>query len=760
VSPWFIFLALVIVLAAAFLYLRYSRHTTPKSAETMTCWRLILPRGAAFPVSQASAWFSSLALLLKPQGPFPSVEIRGEGREVVYALSFPASWEATVRGQLTAWFPASRLEAETELPGEELIALALTGEKPDLYPLRIPDPHSPDPLVGVLGVLTQDDQRAGVRLTWGPAPAEWAHWAPAALEAARVGRKLPPRDWRLAVLSLVRFFRTATHITGEAKPALTRDPRLEGAAAKVRGPVFSARVVVWSASGIARARELAHSLQVGFRDPFGNALSVPPEKPRSNRQLTGTVPPRNLTLSAGELASLFHVPAEEHPLVPTEASRRVPPPVSLLSENLADEREVTLLGEALTTELPVPFGLGLAERRLHTYVVGKTGTGKSTLLATMLRQDLEVGRGVALIDPHGDLAELALSLVPPERYDEVLYFNPADTEFPVGYNPLAARTPEERPLVASAVIGVFKKLYGDSWGPRLEYFLRNAILALLETPNPSLLALPRLLTDKSFRKAVVAQLRDPLLRTFFTEEFEGYDVRWRAEALSPILNKVGQFLSAPLVRHIVGQSGPGFNLRELMDHGTIVIANLASGKIGEDNTALLGGLLVAGFQLAAMSRSDHAEEERRDFFLYVDEFQHFANDAFAGILSEARKYRLSLTLSHQYLDQLPRAISDAVLGNVGSLCAFRVGATDTTHLVRELAPAFDAQDLIHLPNYRFCARINRRGETVAPFSARTIPVSRSNSDVATLVKTSRRYWARLRSEVELGIADLWEGRDR
>ncbi|MFN3650393.1 MAG: type IV secretory system conjugative DNA transfer family protein [Armatimonadota bacterium] len=381
------------------------------------------------------------------------------------------------------------------------------------------------------------------------------------------------------------------------------------------------------------------------------------------------------------------------------------------------------------------------------------------LLASVLRQDLEAGHGVGLIDPHGDLAARVLALVPPERQDQVLYFNPADTEYPVGYNPLAVRSPRQKPLVASGVVGVFKKLYGESWGPRLEHFIRHSLLALLETPEPSLLMLPRLLTDENYREQVLRHVRDPVLRSFFEEEYARYDPRWRAEAISPVLNKVGQFLASPVVRNIVGQRGPGFDLRKFMDEDGIFIANLSAGRIGEDNAALLGGLLVAGFQLAAMSRADVPEEERRDFFLSVDEFQHFANDAFVSILSEARKYRLSLTLSHQYLDQVPPGILAAVLGNVGSLAVFRVGAPDTTRLAKELAPSFDAQDLVHLPNYRSCARVTRDGATLPAFSAQTVPIPRVRMHLSGILARAHQRWARSRGAVELEITDLYEGRE-
>lgn len=745
-----------------------SRERTQRQPQStpLAAYRIRLPRETRFSPAHTTAFFSHLAPLLSRSGTPPSVEIRGEGRELVLLICVPLAWEAPLRAQLSAWLPGARLElfeeAEAEA-GPAAVFLPLGLEKPALYPLRMPGEGEPDPLLGVLALLAAGTERCGLRLLWGPEPPGWNAWAQAALTALRAGQPLPPQGRWFLLVQLYRFFQEGSARRENAAPSGAQDPvDLPGIERKARGPVFQARLLLWAEGeseelATARVRALAAQLQIGSRDPLGNGL-VPAGAPRplNSKEERNRVAGPTMALSAVELAALFHLPEGEHPLLSREESRQAPPPVRFSAASVEDG--TARIGEALTGEGPVPFGLGMEERRLHTYLVGKTGTGKSTLLATLARQDLQAARGVGLIDPHGDLAERVLALVPAERMGEVLYFNPADRDYPAPFNPLACTAPERRLLVASGVVGVFKKLWGDSWGPRLEHFLRNALLALLETPSPSLLLLPRLLTDRSYRARVVPLLRDPVLRSFFQREYEAYDPRWRAEAISPILNKVGQFLASPLVRNVVGGTGPGFDLRQLMDRGGIFVANLASGKIGEDNAALLGGLLVAGFQLAAMSRADLPEGERRDFSLLVDEFQHFAGEAFAGILSEARKYRLSLTLSHQYLDQLPPPILDAVLGNVGSLLVFRVGAPDTTRLVRELAPRFDAEDLVHLPNHHFCARITRAGVTVPAFSARTVPLAESGRDLQPLIEKSRARWSRPRAEVELEIADLWEGR--
>jgi len=759
----FLLLWLPLALGAFTLYRRLT-SLSRRSVSDRCTWELALPRAAHFSVPEATAWFRSLAPLFTRETVSASLELQGEGRQLRVLLTAPRTWEETLRAQLTAWFPEARLDlVETEAQSQLRAVTTLQFSQPEYLPLAVLSSRGPDPLLGLLGLLTAAEDRCGLQLTWGPPPSDWRHWAPVAREALREGASVPPRGrWFWPILLWHSFQRPA-----QARRAAGNDlppDALRAAEVKLQQPVFTAQLQVWAevqgegdqSTADARVAALAAQLELKFGSPTGNGLvrgNTVRKKGSFRDPATGH---SQLVCTAAELATLFHLPAGEHLLVPREHTRQVPPRPELLLQLTGGER--TWLGEALTREGPVRFGMSPEERRLHTYVVGKTGTGKSTLLVTLLRQDLEAGRGVGLIDPHGDLAEQVLSLVPEHRQDEVLYFNAADTEYPVGFNLLASTVPERRPLVASGVISVFKKLYGESWGPRLEHFLRNAVLVLLESPHPTLLALPRLLTDRGFRQRCLTHVRDPLLRTFFLEEFEAYDPRWRAEALSPILNKVGQFLASPVVRHLVGQSQPGFDLRELLDRGGIFVANLASGKIGEDNSALLGGLLVAGFQLAAMSRAEQPETERRDFALCVDEFQHFANDAFAVILSEARKYRLSLTLSHQYLDQVPPGVSDAVFGNVGSICVFRVGAGDTTRLARELAPTFDGQDLVHLPNHHFSCRIARATGTAPAFSARTLTPSAGTGVVADLVHQSRAKWSRPRAEVELEIADLWEGR--
>jgi hypothetical protein len=341
-----------------------------------------------------------------------------------------------------------------------------------------------------------------------------------------------------------------------------------------------------------------------------------------------------------------------------------------------EDSDIAYIGIREVWEGTEPFGLLPGDRRQHVYAVGKTGTGKTTLLRNLLLQDIANGHGVGLIDPHGDLASELLDVIPPARSDDLVYFDPSDFDHPIGLNLFEQVAPQNRHLIASGIVGAFKGIWKDSWGPRLEYLLYASTAALLECENVSLLGVQRMLVGESYRRWVVRQVRDPLLRAFWQREFAAYDKRFLAEVLAPVQNKVGQLLLAAPLRNILGQIRSGIDVRFMMARGRIFIANQAKGRLGEDKANLLGALLVTQFQLAAMARSDMPEASRCDFYLYVDEFQNFTTESFASILSEARKYRLNLTLSHQYMGQLRPEIRDAVFGNVGTLIAFRVGHAD------------------------------------------------------------------------------------
>lgn len=404
------------------------------------------------------------------------------------------------------------------------------------------------------------------------------------------------------------------------------------------------------------------------------------------------------------------------------------------------------------------FGIKTDDRRRHLYAIGKTGMGKTNMLENLAIQDIKNGHGICFIDPHGDSAEKLISMVPPERINDVVYFNPADQKYPIAFNVLECVDREYRPLVASGLIGVFQKLWADSWGPRLEYILRNAILALLEYPGSTLLGVMRILVDNKFRKRVTVKVTDPVVKAFWTDEFPKWNERVLQEVISPIQNKVGQFLTSAVIRNIVGQTRSAFDVREIMDDQKILIMNLSKGRIGEDNSALLGAMMITKIQLAAMGRVDMEEEARKDFYLYVDEFQNFATESFANILSEARKYRLNLTLANQYITQVDEIVRDAIFGNAGTIVSFRVGAADAEYLEKEFEPVFTMNDIVNLPKYQIYLKLMIDGIAADAFSATTLPPIQYHGEDSTekVIKVTRERYSENRDDVEEKIA-RWSG---
>jgi hypothetical protein len=399
-----------------------------------------------------------------------------------------------------------------------------------------------------------------------------------------------------------------------------------------------------------------------------------------------------------------------------------------------------------------PFGISRVDRRQHLYAIGKTGTGKTTLLRNLICQDIERGFGVGVIDPHGDLAEELLDCIPSWRADHVLYFNPADSDFPIGFNLVRTSLGARRYLESSGLVGAFKHVWRDSWGPRLEYILYAAVAALMECENVSLLSVPRMLVDERYRRWVVKQVRDPIVHSFWTNEFERFDKRFVVETIAPIQNKVGQLLMAAPLRNVFGQVKSKVDPRFIMDNRRIFIANLSKGRLGEDKSNLLGSLLVSKFQTAAMERSDMPESARTDFYLYIDEFHNFSTDSFAGILSEARKYRLNLTLSNQYIDQMQDEVRDAVFGNVGSLVSFRTGLSDAAVLANEFGSEYSPGQFTDLGNYEIRVKLLEHGEYTEPFLGKTTPPSPDfHGHRKNLLKRSRERFGTRRDLVESKI---------
>lgn len=429
-------------------------------------------------------------------------------------------------------------------------------------------------------------------------------------------------------------------------------------------------------------------------------------------------------------------------------------------------QDITFLGETTFRNEMKRFGIKTDDRRRHIYILGKTGTGKTELLLNMAIQDINRGYGIAFLDPHGDTAERLLDFVPQKRVNDVLYFNPADLDFPIAFNVMEGVDISRRYLVSSSLLGVFRKIWTEVWSARVEYILENCILALLEYPNSTILGIHRILADPDYRKKVIEKITDPMVRAFWLQEFPRLTRSQELEAVAIIENKISQIVYNPLIRNIIGQTKPKINFRELLDGKKILLANLARGKIGEDNSKLLGVFLITKLYLTILSSIALSEEERKDYYLYLDEFQNFATGAFVNILSEARKYKLNLVLANQYLSQLDEitpagkttGIKDAIFGNVGTIVSFRLGAEDAEFLEREFLPEFSAQDFVNLTKFNIYLRLMVQGVATRPFSAITLPppqkIEESNKE--KIIKVTRERYATPRKIIEEKLGQ-WAG---
>ena len=456
-------------------------------------------------------------------------------------------------------------------------------------------------------------------------------------------------------------------------------------------------------------------------------------------------------LNIEELASIFHLPhtTVETPNIVWATTKTAEPPPNIPVHAAGNERDISLFGVTNFRGDNTVFGLNREDRGRHVYLLGQTGTGKSGALELLTLSDIYYDQGFAVVDPHGDYAQNVLSFIPPRRVDDVVYFNPADSDYPIGFNPLEVGDPSLKGHVSSELVGVLKRLFAESWGPRLEYILRYTLLALLDFPNSTMLDITRMLTDRKFRDEVITYIDDPVVKNFWITEFASWNDRFATEAVAPVLNKVGAFTANPMVRNIIGQPKSTFNLRQIMDQGKILIVNLSRGLMGEDNAGILGAMMVTKIQLSAMGRANVPQEQRRPFYLYVDEFQNFATDSFAVILSEARKYNLFLTVANQYISQMSEPVRDAVFGNVGTIITFRVSPDDAPFLKKYFEPQFEETDLIAQHSRYFVITMMINGEKAPPFSAKTLNLPLPAQDSTTeIVELSRQRYAQERPVVE------------
>jgi hypothetical protein len=515
-------------------------------------------------------------------------------------------------------------------------------------------------------------------------------------------------------------------------------------------------------------KELLHDLRGAIsvlNRPDGNTLTparlLPWQKASLWRHIMARKPYKSLiapltVLNVMELSSLWHLPGVYTKLSNiawsvsssfSEAPENLPvftpsrPPPNLGGGGEAERsinQDINIFASTTFKNQPATFGIRLEDRLRHVYILGKSGTGKSTLLENMAVDDFKKGRGVAFIDPHGDSAEALLNYIPSHRINDVIYFNPGDREHPISLNILEVKNPDQAELVTSGIVAIFHKLYGHSWGPRLEYILRNTLLTLTQIPGSTLPDVIKMLTDTEFRKKLYPKITNDQLISFWKNEYDRLDDRSRSEQISSILNKVGQFVNSPLIHDLISHPESSIDLEDILNSGKILIANLAQGKLGEDNATLLGAMFITKLQLTAMNRVDQAREDRKEFFLYVDEFQNFATESFIKILSEARKFKLGLVLANQYIAQIPEPIQQAIFGNAGTIICFVLGSDDARIMEAEFGEAFTAANLVALQKHQIAAKMTIDGAVSQPFLAITLPPHKSINQNREKILTSSR----------------------
>lgn len=724
-----------------------------------------------------------------PTGLPVSLEIARIEGATTLLVRFPAELRSVIEAQLYAHYPECHLAKVDERieagdSNERHWCAPLILER-DIFPIRrygqFEDGLRPaaDPLTAlVMAVAAQRHPRCRVsmRLTLQPAQAHVIDRATECVEALTSPlfrshphvadrfidwARSPSRMRRIAArfLRLIaghedpEFLRTLSTPAGRLHD---READLQAAMDKLGRLLFHASITLSvraPSDGEAQAAAMFRELAAAF-GPLGS--------PRRSAFRLGRIREANhsrggagFLLSTEEAATIWHAPTTmvRAPGLLTIEARELAPPLHVPGP--LTHKHVAVLGRTVFRGERQVFGILPDDRRRHVLAIGKTGQGKSTLLAHLIASDIRAGRGVGLLDPHGDLCEAILAGVPSERTNDVILLDAGDARHPVSFNPLDCPRAEDRALVASGVLSAFKKLYGESWGPRMEHILRNTLLALLERPGSTLLTAVRLLSDDRFRSDLTGTLADPIVRAFWQREFPALPRKLQVEATAPVLNKLGHFVSTPLLRNILGQPKSTLQLRRILDEGKILLVNLSKGRMGDDASALLGAFLTTAIQLAAMSRADVPEEKRPDFFLYVDEFQNFATESFASILSEARKYGLALTLANQYLAQLDEATAAAVFGNVGTLISFQVGAGDADVIATQLGGDLLPRDLLNVPRFQAYARLLIDGSPSRPFSMQTLPPrqARDKSRSDTIRRTSARRYTRPLAEVERQIAE-------
>lgn len=740
----------------------------------------------------AEMMFATLHGILKPKTELAkegamqdhlSFEIVADCNAIRFYVWTPKHLKDFVEGQIYAQYPSAEISETEDYSRKVEEGMTVTGSeilltKADFLPIKTFNNFQVDPLAGITGVLSKLEikgEKIWIQILARPVSDEWKRKGLVWINQKRSGGfslegNLGQALLRLPVYLIAEFIKaiisepTPIGKPGEKKLSSDDETKISGIEEKSQKLGYAVKMrVIYLAPTKEKAGERSQAVFGAFKQYNTTNLNGFKGKGILNDWQYLKEYQNRLFLSDGfhlnieELASIYHLPhtSVETPNINWTSSKTSEPPTTLPTIENTEPQDITLFGETNFRTNRSAFGIKRDDRRRHIYIIGKSGMGKTKLQEILIMNDINKGEGVAIIDPHGDLIRDALSKIPKERVNDVIIFDPADTNHPIAFNPMEVIDENMKVQIASGIVGTFKKIFGNSWGPRLEYILNYTVLALLDTPGSTILGIVRMLTDKNFRKKIVDNIQDPVVKKFWTTEFASYNEKFATEAIAPILNKVGQFVANSLIRNVIGQPKSSFNLRQAMDEGKIVLINLSVGRLGETNASLLGSLMITALQLAAMSRADIPESERRDFYLYVDEFQNFATESFATILSEARKYHLNLTMANQYVAQMEETgVKDAIFGNVGTLISFRVGAQDAGILAKEFNPPFEEQDLINLPRQCIYVRMTINGQSEPAFSAKVITVNNETTGVMDeIVNNSRSLYTKPKEEAEQLVAE-------
>ncbi len=639
--------------------------------------------------------------------------------------------------------------------------LKMTGHS--ALPIKTFQNFEVDPLAAITATLAKfkDDEEAWIQLVIRPAGRNWHKDSEKYVSSIRGNKSsASPLDLINKIL-----YPSANSSESSGKISDSQQTRAAGAEGKAQKLAFEAVLrIMYKGNGTMQDAKLRLQSIIAsykqFNTTYLNSLDqgkISTSEADIIKFRQRAISKKSLIFNIEEVATLFHLPhtSVETPYILWALSQTAEPPASLPIVSNTHNPAISPIATTNFRGHNTMFGLPRFDRSRHMYIIGQTGVGKSGLLELMTISDIYSPYGFALIDPHGDYAQDTLARIPKERIKDVVYFNPADMEFPIAFNPMEVQDKKLKTHTCSELIGVLTRMF-DSWGPRLEYILRYSILALLDYPDSTMLDMTRILTDSQFRAKVIKHIEDPVVKNFWTVEFSSWNSKFASEAVAPVLNKVGAFTANPLVRNIIGQKKSSFNIRQIMDENKILIVNLSRGLVGEDNAALLGSLLVTKIQLAAMSRADVPASQRTPFYLYVDEFQNFATDSFATILSEARKYGLNLTVANQYIAQMLPQVKDAIFGNVGSIVAFRTSADDARTMQKYFEPKFTEYDLVHMHNRHFVINMTIEGEKVPAFSAITLNLPNIETNFTTeIIEHSRMMYSKTSQEISSSINEYY-----